>query len=244
MNIKFKDSEEYKSLMQDLKKESLKVKNENIHLTAQMKHLAKEHEELKMIDDIVKSYLNAIGYEIDDYGDSENEEESERDDLDFDNIPSKKTPTDYIYEITKKMINVLDVGVRNVLDYIKYAYKRYSSRLILKDKHKKLKAFFIDLIKNRIRDENRKTTKKVTEVVKESNKAIKNIGMWRVSYTYLLRNLSTILAKRINSCYRFFFGSDDYTQEDDSMIGNSITLVQATKLQERFKKNLLGEIKN
>ena len=75
MNIKFKDSEEYKSLMQDLKKESLKVKNENIHLTAQMKHLAKEHEELKMIDDIVKSYLNAIGYEIDDYGDSENEEE-------------------------------------------------------------------------------------------------------------------------------------------------------------------------
>ena len=229
MNIKFKDSEEYKSLMQDLKKESLKVKNENIHLTAQMKHLAKEHEELKMIDDIVKSYLNAIGYEIDDYGDSENEEESERDDLDFDNIPSKKTPTDYIYEITKKMINVLEVGVRNVLDYIKYAYKRYSSRLILKDKHKKLKAFFIDLIKNRIRDENRKVTKKVTEVVKESNKAIK---------------LSTILAKRINSCYKFFFGSDDYTQEDDSMIGNSITLIQATKLQERFKKNLLGEIKN
>ena len=46
MNIKFKDSEEYKSLMQDLKKESLKVKNENIHLTAQMKHLAKEHEEI------------------------------------------------------------------------------------------------------------------------------------------------------------------------------------------------------
>ena len=98
------------------------------------------------------------------------------------------------------------------------------------------------MIKNRIRDENRKTTKKVTEVVKESNKAIKNIGMWRVSYSYLLRNLSTILAKRINSCYKFFFGSDDYTQEDDSMIGNSITLVQATKLQERFKKNLLGEI--
>ena len=46
MNIKFKDSEEYKSLMQDLKKESLKVKNENIHLTALMKHLAKEHKEL------------------------------------------------------------------------------------------------------------------------------------------------------------------------------------------------------
>ena len=32
MNIKFKDSEEYKSLMQDLKKESLKVKNENIRM--------------------------------------------------------------------------------------------------------------------------------------------------------------------------------------------------------------------
>ena len=60
MNIKFKDSEEYKSLMQDLKKESLKVKNENIHLTALMKHLAKEHKELIMIDDIVKSYLKNV----------------------------------------------------------------------------------------------------------------------------------------------------------------------------------------
>lgn len=247
MNIKFRDTEEYKEMVADFKNESLKVKNKNIHLTALMRKLRKEHKELEIVDDIVKTFLQQTGYKIPEVSLEDVElEDLEDDDNDFEqavsNLTSKKikNPVDDLYELCRKFIKVLDVGVKNVRDYISYAYSRYSSRHVLNERHKKLREFTVGILKNKIRGINRKDLK---EIQKKGREATHTIGIWNVAKTYFLRKLAVVTARKINDLFRYFIKPNEENEmlfiENTDDIISEITVGQSLLLQDRLGVQIL-----
>ena len=240
MNIKFKDTVEYKEMMADFKKESLKLKNKNIHLTALMKNLRKHHKELEIVDDIVKTFLQQTGYQIpestDDIDFDDIEDDNELDHA-VSNLTSKKIkdPVDDLYNICRKFVKVLEIGVKNVRDYISYAYSRYSSRHALKERQKKLREFTVEILKNKIRGINRKDLK---EIQKKGREATHTIGIWNVANTYLLRKLAKATAQKINELFKYFIKPTEENElffiDNPDELMSDITIGQSLLIQDRL----------
>ena len=244
MNIKIRDREEYIGMKADFKRESIKIKNKNIHLTAVLKKMIKKDPRFSIVDSAVKFFLKRMGYKLKNYSLDEKIEEM------FDSIshinPKKvKLYEDEIFKICKQVVKVLELGVHDVYEYIRFALNRYADRHDFNEKCAGIRKFMADMIRGRVRDAKKATC----ESAVKARQAVRTIGMWNISTRNTLLNMTKALSREINSLYKYIVQpeNDDnlkntFYDDDASSFDNSIIRLQIEKIQDNYKVNTLNAL--